>query len=58
MIILIHEECGGEVRQIGEDGIDWCTVCETIVEGEPVKSIDTEDEDNKELEAIEQGEGT
>jgi hypothetical protein len=45
MIILVHEECGGEVIRVGEDGIDWCTLCETIVEGEPVESIDTDEEE-------------
>lgn len=30
MTILIHKECGGEVKRIGEDGIDYCTLCETL----------------------------
>lgn len=43
MTILIHKECGGEVKHIGEDGINYCTLCETIVEGEPVEEINTEE---------------
>lgn len=43
MTILIHKECDGEVKRIGEDGIDYCTLCETIVEGEPVEEINTEE---------------
>ncbi len=32
---LIHTDCGGEVRRVGEDGIDVCEHC-GIVEGQPV----------------------
>lgn len=32
--ILVHKWCNGEIKDIGEDGISFCTECETIVEGD------------------------
>lgn len=32
--IQVHKGCGAEATNLGEDGISYCTECETIVEGE------------------------
>lgn len=32
--IEVHRGCGAEVHGVGEDGISYCTGCDTIVEGD------------------------
>ncbi len=43
--IEVHKGCGAEVHGIGEDGISYCTGCETIVEGD-TEFITTEEYEN------------
>jgi len=32
--VQVHTGCGGEVQNVGEDGISYCTECEHICEGD------------------------
>ena len=32
--VCVHKDCNEEVRHIGEDGIDFCPMCEVICEGQ------------------------
>lgn len=44
--IQVHKGCGAEAINLGDDGISYCTECETIVEGE-TEYITTEEYESR-----------